>query len=59
MTKSKKDELMKLILPAIIRRTENSNPRDAVWYATMIINELEERGYFEINYSTPLEYPII
>jgi hypothetical protein len=47
MTQSKKDELVQLLLPAAIRRTENASPSNVVWYISRIISELEERGYFK------------
>ena len=57
MTKDTKDMLMLQLLPSIVKR--ETSPTEAVWYAHQIITELERRKYFEVNYSTPLEYPTI
>lgn len=45
--KIKRDEVMKAILPAIIRANEDSSAYYIVSFADRIINELEERKCFE------------
>lgn len=47
MLKTKRDEIMKAILPTIIHADKDSSAYSIVSFADQIINALEERKYFE------------
>lgn len=47
MLKTKKDEIMKIILPAVIRTHKDLSPWGMVDLADTIIYHLEDKGYFQ------------
>ena len=47
MLKTKKDEIMKIILPAVIRANEGLSAWGIVDIADTIIYHLEDKGYFQ------------
>lgn len=47
MLKTKKDEIMKIILPVIIQTNKNLSPWGIVELADAIIYNLENQGYFQ------------
>lgn len=49
MTQQMKNNLMAIILPACIKRQDNTTPCDVIWFANRIICELEDKGYFQEN----------
>ena len=51
MTDENKNEIMKIILPACIKKKENTTPYEVMWFANAIISGLEDKGYFSENNS--------